>query len=122
MAVTDRHWKSTYSSGTLSRIFLKIIICDQVVCIVLEGKEKWVARYPRVQAQLLHGVMDCLYGPVGLLRANLRAGVVNSGADPLERQRTGRIARGVRRVRPYFVVTAFVGINEGPFRGTGWPG
>jgi len=67
-------------------------------------------------------VTHCLYGPVGLLRASLRVGVVSSGAEPLERQRTGRIAQGVRTVRPSFVVTVFVWINGGPFRRTGRPG
>lgn len=49
-------------------------------------------------------------------------GWVNSGADLPVRQQTARMAQVVRTVRPSFVVTVFVGINGGPFRGTGWPG
>ena len=66
--------------------------------------------------------MDRLYVPAGLLRASQKAGRVNSGVDLPGRQRTGKIARGVRTVRPSFVVTVFVGMNGGPIRVTGLPG
>ena len=66
--------------------------------------------------------MGRLYVPAGLLRASQKAGRVNSGADLLERQWTRKIARGVRTVRPSFVVTVFVGMNGGPMQVTGPPG
>ena len=56
------------------------------------------------------------------LEGESHQGWVNSGADLPERQQTASMAQGVRTVRPSFVVTVFVGINGGPFRGTGWPG